>query len=71
MDHEYIFGGERLRWMIQDVLIDGVGYDESRWGARGYRFHRRIDMEQERHGIIVLGWRECGERWERRRECGK
>jgi len=41
--------------MIQDVLVDGIRYHESRWGARCYRFRRRIDMEKEWYGVIILG----------------
>ena len=40
--------------MIQDVLVDGACYDKPRWGAGGYRFRRRFDVEQEWNGIIIL-----------------
>jgi len=40
--------------VIQDVLVDGVCYDEPSRGASGYRFRRCFDMEQKWNGIIIL-----------------
>ena len=54
MYYEDVFRRERLRRVIQDVLVDGACYDKPRWGAGGYRFRRRFDVEQEWNGIIIL-----------------
>ena len=54
MNYEDVFRRKCLRRVVQDVLVDGVGYDEPGWGTRGYRFGRRIDVEEEWHGVVVL-----------------
>ena len=45
MNDEDIFGREGLGRVIQRVLVDGICYDQSGWGAGCYRFRGRIDVE--------------------------
>jgi len=54
MNYEDVFEGECLRRVIQDVLVDRICYDKPSWGAGGYRLCGRINVEHERHGVVIL-----------------